>query len=90
MAENGRPRSRVLHGMEPVGKDIEFAEDEAGFRGTGANGRCWRLSRAVAGWRLEFRDPGDDEPTYAGTFGTKERAMGEAGRYSTRAPLSHE
>jgi hypothetical protein len=90
MAESGRPRSGVLHGVQPVGKNIEFVEDGSGFRGTGANGRCWRLIRAVAGWRLEFRDPGDDVPTYAGMFGTKERAMGEASRYSTRAPLSHE
>jgi hypothetical protein len=83
MAEHREPR--VSRGARRAEENIEFVEDRSGFLGTGANGRCWRVVRAVAGWRLEFRDPGDEDATNAGIFGTKERAMGEANRYSARA-----
>lgn len=88
MADIGRARGRVSLDALPAETGIEFVDDQLGFRGTGDNGRCWRLTRVVAGWRLEFRDPGDKTPTYAGMFGTRERAMEEANRDSSRARLS--
>jgi hypothetical protein len=78
MAGIGGPRGRVFTGPPQTGTGVAFEDDGSGYRGTGLNGRCWRIQRAVTGWRLEFRDPGDDEPTYAGMFGSAERAMQEA------------
>ena len=88
MAQHRRPAEKAILGSPPVEPDIEFEDDDTGVRGTGANGRCWRITRAVAGWRLDFRDPGDDESTYAGMFGTRDGAMDEAKLYSTRASLT--
>jgi hypothetical protein len=74
----------VFAGSPQAGSRISFASDGSGYRGAGVNGRCWCITRVVTGWRLEFRDPGDDEPTYAGIFGSVERAMQEASRDRSR------
>jgi hypothetical protein len=59
---------------------IIFREEGGAHTGTGRRGRRWRITSCYAGWRLEFRDPGDQADTYAGTHGTLEAAMVEAGR----------
>ena len=59
---------------------IEFVFHEDAYTGTGRAGRRWRISRAPAGWRLEFRDPGDNTFTYAATHATVFAAQTEAGR----------
>ena len=45
-----------------------------------AGGRQWFLTPTSTGWRLEFTDPGDEHPTYAGTFATIRAAKKEARR----------
>jgi hypothetical protein len=57
---------------------IDFHESEGVFRGTGRSGREWRITRAVTGWRLDFTDPGDATPTFAGVHVTVTAAMTEA------------
>lgn len=86
MAQARRRRTGLSESRQP-GPRISFLADETGYRGVGVSGRSWRILRAIAGWRLEFRDPGDDEPTYAGMFGTAERAMEEANRDPSRPRL---
>lgn len=60
--------------------DIQFAEDHGTFTGTGRGGRCWSISRVYTGWRLEFRDAGDETATYAGVHRSVEAAQAEAAR----------
>jgi hypothetical protein len=57
---------------------IEFVECEGGLRGTGNFGREWRITRAFTGWRLDFVDPGDSVPTFAGVHSTVTAAKAEA------------
>lgn len=57
---------------------IEFHEIRGAFHGTGTFGREWRISRTFTGWRLEFTDPGDTAPTYAGVHVTVTAAQAEA------------
>jgi len=59
---------------------IEFSFHEGTYTGVGGDGRRWRITRAVVGWRLEFRDPGDRASTYAGTHASDFAAQTEAGR----------
>lgn len=44
----------------------------------GVRGRHWQVEKAVTGWRLEFRDSGDDHATYAGTHVSLQAALAEA------------
>lgn len=87
MVDNGGRPGHGVNGSPEPDAQISFVADGNGFRGAGVTGRCWCITRAVTGWRLEFRDPGDDEPTYAGMFGTAEGAMQEASRDSSRPRL---
>jgi hypothetical protein len=62
-------------------KEITFVEDDQGYwAATDVDHRCWQISKVIAGWRLEFRDPGDAEPTFAGVHGSLQAAMREASR----------
>lgn len=73
----GRNGGRVF--LEPRGaEEISFIEDEHGLSGIGAHQRCWHITRAVTGWRLEFHDPGDDQHTFAGVHGSLAEAKREA------------
>lgn len=63
-----------------LGVDIEFTEERGGFTGTGKDGREWRITRTVTGWRLEFRDHGDTVATYAGVHASLSAARTEACR----------
>ena len=64
---------------------IDFQYDKGSYSGTGRHGRLWRMCPTVTGWRLEFTDPGDGEPTYAGTFTTLHVAKAEADRSGSAA-----
>lgn len=57
---------------------IEFQESGGTYTGTGRLGRHWRITRTFTGWRLEFTDPGDTAPTYAGVHATVKAAQAEA------------
>ena len=50
------------------------------YAGTSRSGRQWFISPATTGWRLEFRDHGDTEATYAGTHASVTAARTEACR----------
>lgn len=55
-----------------------FQEYDGVHVGIGVRGRRWQVRQGVAGWRLEFRDPGEPEMTYAGMHGSLAAAMREA------------
>jgi hypothetical protein len=57
---------------------IEFADRSGSYVGTDRGGRSWRISATSTGWRLDFRDPGDEAPTYAGTHASLWAAQREA------------
>lgn len=57
---------------------IDFHESAGVFTGTGRFGREWRITRTFTGWRLEFTDPGDTAPTFAGVHVTVTAAQTEA------------
>ena len=57
---------------------ILFTEAPNGYWGDGAGQRRWHITKTVTGWRLEFLDPGDASPTYAGVHSTLDRAKLEA------------
>lgn len=57
---------------------IDFHQIDDGYQGTGHFGREWRITRTFTGWRLEFTDPGDTTPTYAGVHATVTAAKAEA------------
>lgn len=59
---------------------VQFTDTHGSYSGDGLHGREWHITRALTGWRLEFRDPGDTEPTYAGTHPTLALAQVEASR----------
>lgn len=65
---------------------IDFHESKGVYTGTGGIGRVWRITQAFTGWRLEFTDPGDATPTYAGVHGTLAAAQAEANTPSTTDP----
>ena len=60
--------------------NVVFRERDGVVVGISDGGRRWRVTRAVCGWRLDFRDMGDVRPTYAGTFGSLAAAIDEARR----------
>ena len=60
--------------------NVVFRERDGVVVGVSDGGRRWRVTRAVCGWRLDFRDTGDVRPTYAGTFGILAAALDEARR----------
>ena len=64
------PRERVLF--------TDFRETQPTTATAG--GREWFITPTSTGWRLEFTDPGDERPTYAGTFATIRAAKQEARR----------
>jgi hypothetical protein len=65
----------------PTADAIEFRNDEHGtYSGVSEGDRQWRILPIVTGWRLEFRDPGDQEATYAGSHRTLHAARSEAAR----------
>jgi hypothetical protein len=66
-------------------EDIDLQEVDCVYLGAGTIGRQWRITRAVAGWRLDFTDPGDTTPTNAGLHGSVAAARTEA---STRRSTS--
>lgn len=57
---------------------LAFTEQSDGYWGTGTRGRRWHISKVVTGWRLDFRDPGDEASTYAGIHATVDVAKREA------------
>lgn len=61
-----------------AGRRVEFVCRGGIYLGTGANHRHWRITATYTGWRLEFRDPGDVKPTYAGTHVSLDAAQREA------------
>lgn len=76
MTRSGQPLERDLPRQQESG--ISFIEAENGFWGVGPQQRCWHITRAVTGWRLEFLDPEDEVATYAGTHATLDVAKREA------------
>jgi hypothetical protein len=58
----------------PTDDRLAFVPGEGGYVAEGDEGRTWHIRPVVTGWRLEFADQGDEQPTYAGTHGTLERA----------------
>lgn len=67
---------------------IEFVHRGGAYTGAGTDDREWRITTTVTGWRLEFRDPGDAAPTYAGTHVSLEAAQREASADHPR-PAQH-
>lgn len=63
-----------------VAMSVVFQEYDGALVGIGERGRRWRVVETVTGWRLEFRDAGDVEATYAGTHRSLESAMNEAAK----------
>jgi hypothetical protein len=76
--------SVTIHGRNassPCANTVEFRIDEQGtYSGLSDGDRLWRISPIVTGWRLEFRDPGDQVATYAGSHQTLKAARIEAAR----------
>ena len=63
---------------------IDFQNHHGVMVGLDNDNREWRVVKVVTGWRLEFRDDGDELATYAGTHPTVEHAMDEASRHPRR------
>lgn len=59
---------------------IRFVSSHEIHSGTGRADRRWVIRPHPTGWHLEFRDPGDVDATYAGTYGTLKAAQLEACR----------
>ena len=64
--------------------ELEFVERQGTYTGTDTGGRAWLIRRCFTGWRLEFRDQGDLDPTYAGVHASLDAARHEAGRATGR------
>ena len=81
MSQIWGPHSKDHSRLPPLRDDgsISFIQDSTGFWGTGSGQRRWHISKAVAGWRLEFKDPGDEAFTFAGIHGSIALAKHEAG-----------
>ena len=60
--------------------EIDFAEQQGVWTGTGQGGRRWRITRVYTGWRMEFLDAGDATPTNAGVHASLAAAQAEAAR----------
>lgn len=64
-----------------VGRNvIVFGGGPSAYHGVGLRGREWSISPSLTGWLLQFRDPGDNAWTYAGTHATLQHARVEASR----------
>jgi hypothetical protein len=63
---------------------IDFQTDGDGVSGEDRQGRRWHILEERSGWRLSFRDPGDNRSTNAGLFGSMAAAQHEAHKPSTR------
>ena len=59
---------------------LQFTNYQGIYSATDTNHRLWRISPTRSGWRLEFRDDGDTDWTYAGTHATLRGAQREASR----------
>lgn len=57
---------------------IDFHNYDGTYSGLGAGARMWRITSTLTGWRLEFRDPGDETATGAGVHRTLAAAQKEA------------
>ncbi|MGZ4458681.1 MAG: hypothetical protein ACXVEU_18000 [Nocardioidaceae bacterium] len=66
--------------MAHAAKEIDFHDNKGTYSGTDSGDRRWQITAVYAGWRLEFRDPGDVTATYAGTHRTLAAAKAEAAR----------
>jgi hypothetical protein len=64
---------------------IEFVHRNGTYTGVGPGEREWSISSSLTGWRLEFRDPGDEVATYAGTHGSLAAAQREANWLDSRS-----
>ncbi len=74
-----REAARILDRRDKGnGAEIRFLEHEGAHAGMGRAGRQWRITPSLTGWRLEFQDPGDEKPTYAGTHPSVAAAKTEA------------
>jgi hypothetical protein len=71
---------RGEHQMRPGRRTLLFSDFRETHPRTEADLREWFVSPSTSGWRLEFMDPGDLEPTYAGTFASIAAAKQEARR----------
>lgn len=49
-------------------RHVTFAEGEGTVIDSPSRSREWRVKQTVSGWRLAFRDEGDDRWTNAGLF----------------------
>jgi hypothetical protein len=67
-----------------MARPVEFVEHLGVYTGAAPGGRMWRITRTYTGWRLEFRDAGDTEATYAGVHGSLDAAQAEANRPTGR------
>jgi hypothetical protein len=70
-----------------TGGDVDwilFVEGSADYWATCLDHRQWRIEKVVAGWRLEFWDPGDVESTFAGIHATAANAKREAAAHGMR------
>jgi hypothetical protein len=59
---------------------IRFVNYHETYSGKSGGGRRWVITPTLAGWCLEFRDPGDVRATYARTHPTVRAAQREASR----------
>jgi hypothetical protein len=57
---------------------MRFERNYGTYSAVDARGRRWLITARRSGWRLEFLDPGDQAPTYAGTHATMRDAECEA------------
>lgn len=63
---------------DQLATSIHFRDEDDGLAGHDEHGRYWRILEERTGWRLSFRDPGDDTATNAGVFGSLAAAQAEA------------
>jgi hypothetical protein len=82
MSEPTVTTARASLPAQRVPQQIEFTKspESDAYAGESPTGRRWQISPTRTGWHLEFRDPGDEQPTYAGTFGRLRDARTEANR----------
>jgi hypothetical protein len=73
-------RRRTNHAPADPVELFGFVGEGNVYTASAPGGREWRVSQELTGWRLEFRDSGDTEPTNAGVHPTLEAAMREARR----------
>jgi hypothetical protein len=69
--------------------NVDFVESHGSYFGAGADGRAWHITRVFAGWRLEFRDGGEADATFAGVHGSLGAAQAEASRTPSRGGGRH-